>query len=156
MLWLCIHQAFKNQGQLFSSKLRHIHIARIPPPFIKGWWDFLKMAVMGVCKIFTKNGGKGVGFIIGVGESFSNFSNPLFQILSTSPHFPVTSKPPSHCSFCFPVFFGWMGDHATFDVPFYLMIIWHIMWFFTGTLIWYHTQRNTNSTLRGQQTDRPI
>ena len=83
-------------------------------------------------------------------------------------------------------FFGWMGDHATFDVLFYLRIIciytcqalvpwyqkdlnvcfmqkgvrftevWHIMWFSTGTLIWYHKYTNRHGTLRGQQTDTPI
>ena len=66
-----------------------------------------------------------------------------------------------------------MGDHATFDVLFYLLIIWiyacqallpwyqkdldvdfmqqgikftevsHIMWFFAGTLILYHTHKHT-------------
>ena len=44
------------------------------------------------------------------------------------PHFSVTSNPYTHCSlhplfFPLPCFFGWMGDHATFDVLFYLVII---------------------------------
>ena len=53
----------------------------------------------------------------------------LFQILST-PSFPVTSKPHPHCSF-----FGWTGDCATFDVLFYLIILWiyrfqiNVSWF---------------------------
>ena len=85
-----------------------------------------------------------------------------------SPPHPCHLQPPSQPFFLLFCSFGWMGDHATFDVLFYLMIIliytwqafvpwyqkgldvsfmqqgvrfteiWHIVWFFTGTLIWYH------------------
>ena len=111
----------------------------------------------------------------------------LFKTLSTPPppprpnHFPVpvTSNPHPHCSFCCPLFFGWMGYYATFDMLFYLIIIWiyicralvpwyqkelyvcfmqqsakftedwYIMWFFTGILIRHH-KTNTHSTFRSQ------
>ena len=38
--------------------------------------------------------------------------------------FPGASNPQPHCSFCCLFLFGWMGDRATFDVLFYLMISW--------------------------------
>ena len=56
-------------------------------------------------------------------------SLPLFQILSTTPsstpHLPLSchSNPYSQLFFLSSCFFGWMGDH-TFNVLFYLMIIW--------------------------------
>ena len=47
-------------------------IVRTPPPFIKGQWDFSKMALMGGWKIFTRNGGEpGMGgrwFYEGIGN----------------------------------------------------------------------------------------
>ena len=72
-------------------------------------------------------------------------------------------------------FFGWTGDHAIWcailpndnmdlhisslgtlvpeglDVYFMqqgtkFTEIWHLMWLFTGTLIWYHTHKNTHHT----------
>ena len=88
----------------------------------------------------------------------------LFQILS-NPFSPTFLSPSTSVLSCF---FGWRGDHATFYLLFYLMVIWiytsqalvpwyqknldvcfmqqrvrftdiwHIMWFFIGTLIWYH------------------
>ena len=72
-------------------------------------------------------------------------------------------------------YFDWRGDGATFDVLFYLMIlwihkcgtvlpyyqkdldvyftqqginfteVWYIMWFFAYTLIWYHTHTHTHT-----------
>ena len=82
-----------------------------------------------------------------------------------SPSLPCHLQPRPQLFFLLSCFFGWMGDHATFDVLFYLMIIWpwyqkdldvcfmqqgvrftevwHIMWFFTGTPIWYHKRTNT-------------
>ena len=93
----------------------------------------------------------------------------FFKCCATpSPPHPYHLQPPSQLFFLLFCSFGWMGDHATFDVLFYLMIIliytcqalvpwyqknldvsfmqqgvrfteiWHIMWFFTDTLIWYH------------------
>ena len=105
----------------------------------------------------------------------------FFKFCPTHPHFIATSNspPPPPLFFLLSCFFGWIGDHATFDVLFYLMIIWvytcqalvpwhqkdldvyfmqqgirftevwHIMWFFTGTLIWYHKHTNAHTTLRG-------
>ena len=94
-----------------------------------------------------------------------------------SPPLPCHLQPPPQLFFRLSCFFGWMGYHATLDVLFYLMIIWiytcqalvpwyqrdldvcfmqqgvrftevwYIMWFFTGTLIWYHKQTKTQSTL---------
>ena len=85
-----------------------------------------------------------------------------------SPLLPCHLQSPPQLFFLLSCFFGWLSDHATFDVLIYLMIIWiytcqallpwyqkdldvcfmqqgvrftevwHIMWFFTGTLIWYH------------------
>ena len=96
----------------------------------------------------------------------------FFQILS------VSSLPPtSHCSFCchLSCFFGWMGDHATFDVLFYLMDphtlslgtlapedldvcfmqqgvkfteVWYIMWCGFLLVLWFditHTQTQTQT-----------
>ena len=100
---------------------------------------------------------------------FSNFVQPL-------PHFPVTSNPHS-LFFMLSCFFGWMGDHATFDVLFYLMIIcegpWcvfyalrhqvdrgltHGMSFYWFLLVlWFDiAQTNTHCTLRGQWDDTTI
>ena len=78
-------------------------------------------------------------------------------------------------------FFGWIGDHTTFDELFYLMItwiytcqalvsegpsfvfyatsvkfteVWHIIWFFTGTLVWYHTYTSTQTHIAHTETSR--
>ena len=85
---------------------------------------------------------------------------------------PCHLQPQLRLLFLLSCFFGWMGDHATFDVLFYLMIAWiytcrawylstrktlicalckrrQVYWdlthivVFTGTLIWYHTQTQT-------------
>ena len=107
-------------------------------------------------------------------SSFSNFVHP-----PSLPHFPVTSNlSPPPLFILLSCFFGWMGDHTTFDVPFYLLIIciytcralvpycqtnldvcflqqgvkftevWHKMWFLTGTLILL-SHTQTHSTLMG-------
>ena len=47
----------------------------------------------------------------------------IFQILS-NPLFPVRLQPPRPLLILLSCFFGWMGDRATFDVLFYLMIPW--------------------------------
>ena len=89
---------------------------------------------------------------------------PFFQILSNT--FPLSLLPPTPTP---TAFFGWIGDHATFDVLVYLMTlwiepwyqkeldvcfmqqgikfteVWHIMWFFAGTLIWYHTHKHMHT-----------
>ena len=89
-------------------------------------------------ELFTRNRGTGMGggVLMGDGEFLKSLFYfmkppfplycllPFFQILSTPPPFPVISNPNSHCSFCCPVFFGWMGDHTTFNVLFYVMMIW--------------------------------
>ena len=93
-------------------------------------------------ELFTRNRGTGMGggggwFLMGGGEFLKSLPYfmkppfpiycllPFFQILSPPPPpFPVISNPNSHCSFCCPVFFGWMGDHTTFNVLFYVMMIW--------------------------------
>ena len=41
-----------------------------------------------------------------------------------SPPLPCHLQPPPQLFFLLSCFFGWMGDHATFDVLFYLIIIW--------------------------------
>ena len=48
--------------------------------------------------------------------SFSNFVHPL--------PLPSHFQPPHPLFFSLSCFFSWMGDHATFGVLFYLMIIW--------------------------------
>ena len=62
---------------------------------------------------------------------------PLFQILSTHthPHFPVTSN---LCPqfFLLSCFFGWVDDHPTFDVLFYLMIIWIYTCYLVPEQLW--------------------
>ena len=100
----------------------------------------------------------------------------FFQILSNTPHLhlPATSNLRPHCSFCCPIFLvEWVI--MPLDVLIYLMIIWictcralvpfnqgldvcfmqqvatftevwHIMWFFNSTLIWYHTHKHTHNT----------
>ena len=56
----------------------------------------------------------------------ANPPHPLFKFCPhlPQPHFPVTSFPPPPLLFLLPFLFGWMGNHATSDVLFYLMIIW--------------------------------
>ena len=101
----------------------------------------------------------------------SNFVQPSLPL---SPN-PCHLHPPHQGFFLLSCFFCWMGDHATFDVLFYLMIIWiytcqasvpyyqkdldvyfmqqgvkstvvwHIVWFFTGTLILYHTHTHMHT-----------
>ena len=53
-------------------------------------------------------------------------SPSIFQILSTlpPPPLPCHLQPPPPLLFLFSCFFGWVGDHATFNVLFYLMIKW--------------------------------
>ena len=53
-------------------------------------------------------------------------SPSLFQILSTLPLPPLSChlQPPSPLLFLLSCFFGWVGDHTTFKVLFYLMIKW--------------------------------
>ena len=54
--------------------------------------------------------------------SFSNFVHHFF-------YFPFLLQPPPWLFFLLSCFFGWIVDHTTFDVPFYLMIIWiYIKW----------------------------
>ena len=160
------------------------------------------MAVMGEggWKFFTGNGGNGVGvgFIMGGGGGWGIFSlyivdrRVLTPVLWRPPilltpfpfsnfvqppllYFPVTSNLPPQLFFLLSCFFDWLGDHATFDVLFYLMLtwiytfqalvpryendldmcfmqqgirfteVWHIMWFFIGTLIWYHKHTTTHT-----------
>ena len=52
--------------------------------------------------------------------------HPYFQFCLTHPlpHSPVNSNAHPPLFLRLTCFFGWMGDHATFDVLFYLMIIW--------------------------------
>ena len=99
---------------------------------------------------------------------FSNFVQPLPPILCL--------QPPPAVLFLLSSFFDWMGGRATFDVLFYLMIlyiytcwaliplyqkdlalcfiqqgvkfteVWHIMQFLASTLIWYHTDTQTRHT----------
>ena len=53
------------------------------------------------------------------------FTPPLpFQILSTSLHLPCCLQSPPPLLILLPCFFDWIGDRATFDVPFSLMISW--------------------------------
>ena len=52
---------------------------------------------------------------------FSNFVQPPFLLL---PSLPCHLQPPHPLFFLLSCFFGRMGDHATFDVLFYLMIKW--------------------------------
>ena len=104
-----------------------------------GGWDFSKMARMGGWKIFTRNGGKpGIG---GGGVGFMKYEDSpilltplLFQILSNhlSPT-PCHLQPPPQLFFLLSCFFGWMGDHASFDVLFYYNMNLHIT--SLGTLV---------------------
>ena len=50
---------------------------------------------------------------------FLNFDPPPPQ-----KKFPYHLRPPPPPIFLLSCFFGWMGDHATFDLLFYLMITW--------------------------------
>ena len=106
-----------------------------------------------------------------------NIAYPLFWNF-VQPLFSVTSNPHPHCSF-----FGWMGDHATLEVLFYLILwiytcramvldvydldvcfiqqgvkfteVWH-MWFFASALTWYHTQEHTHTHKDTQHTQGPV
>ena len=44
-----------------------------------------------------------------------------------SPQLTCHLQPPPQLFFLLSCFFGWMGDHTTFDVLFYLMIYWSTM-----------------------------
>ena len=103
---------------------------------------------------------------------------PFFQVLSNPFHLSCRFQPSTLLLFLLPCFlscFGWMGDRSTFDLLFYLMIlwiytfralvhlyqkdvdvffmqqgvkftdVWHIIRFFAGTLIWYHTRKHTRA-----------
>ena len=108
-------------------------------------------------------------------EDSPYIASPPFSNFVQHPLFSITSNPQPPLLFLLPFFFGWMGDHVTYDIQFYLMIIWiytcqalvpyyqkdldvclmqqgirftevwHIMLFFTGTLIWYYTHKNTQT-----------
>ena len=54
-----------------------------------------------------------------------------------TPHlnFPVSSNCLPPLFFQLSGFFGWMGDHATFDVLFYLMLMWIYTCRHLGTLV---------------------
>ena len=50
---------------------------------------------------------------------------PFFKFCPTSPpRLPCHLQPSPPLFFLFSFFFGWIGDHATFDVLFCVMIIW--------------------------------
>ena len=97
---------------------------------------------------------------------FACLRPPLSNFVQPIPPLPCHLKPLTPLFFLFSCFFGWMGDHATFDVLHYLADlqmsslgtlvpegpwcmfyatrhkfaeVWHIMCFYC-TLIWYHTQ----------------
>ena len=106
------------------------------------------MPAIGGWKIFSRNGGKpGLGgwfynrgmrnfqslYIVCRGMLTSLFYENTLPILLNSPSFQVLPPPPTiSCHFqsappllfLLSCFFGWMGDCATFDVLFYLIIIW--------------------------------
>ena len=86
-------------------------------------------------KIFTGNRGEARNlYIIGTGALNSLFYEDLYCLYSLyclTPSFsnfvqprPCHLKIPPLLFFLLSSFFGWMGYHATFDVLFYLMIIW--------------------------------
>ena len=156
------------------------------------------MAVMGGWKIFTRNAGKPgmeggwfynreMGkalYIVGRGvPTLLFYEDP--PTLPTPPHFsnfvthpsppplPCHLQPPPTLIFLLPCFFGWIGDHATFDVLFYLKYgsihvkpwyldvcfmqqgvkfteVWN-MWVLIGTLIWYHTHKQTHKHTQNTQ-----
>ena len=49
---------------------------------------------------------------------------PLFSRFPKLSTFPCRLQPTPPLLFLLSCFFGWMGDHTTFDVLFYLMILW--------------------------------
>ena len=65
-------------------------------------------------------GGGGGGFIM----KDAKFLVSLHNCPIPSPSLPCHLQPRPQLFFLLSCFFGWMGDHATFDVLFYLMIIW--------------------------------
>ena len=129
--------------------------------------------------------GRGVGFIMAVEGKFlkslynwQRGANPLFYedpLIAYPPFFLILSpspsphschlQPPPQMFFLLPCFFGWMGDHATFDVLFCLgtLVPWDV--FYTTrrqvygglthyvVFYWYSdliSNTHTQSTLRGQ------
>ena len=128
----------------------------------KKWWGW---------EFFTRSGGKprmgGRIFKVSL-RSWQGGVNPITlrrppPFFSNFNHLPAPTsqhfQSPLPLLFLFFSFFGWMGDHATFDVLFYMMIMWicscqvcvlcnkasnllrsDTTWFFTGTLIISHTQ----------------
>ena len=120
--------------------------------------------------------------------SYIAYPPPFFFIFCPPPpsHLPCHLQPPPPLLFLLSCFFDWMSDCTTFDVLFYLMILWiytcwalvhlyqkdfdvhfmqqgikftevlHIMWFFAGTLIWYHIHTNTHTQKDIQHTHGPV
>ena len=87
----------------------------------------------------------------------------FFKFCPTLHYFPVTSSSHPHCSFCCPVSCAvWVITSHLMYYIFYAFIlfyfiyfmelsinfteVWHIMSFFTGTLLWYHTHKHTQHT----------
>ena len=99
--------------------------------------------------------------------------NPFFKFCS-HPNFPVTSNTHPHCFFsCLVSFAEWVIITAHFTywqlVPdlstrrtlmcfmqqgIKFTEVWHIMWLFTGTLIWYQTRRQTQTHTAHSGTSR--
>ena len=127
-----------------------------------------------------------------MGYSWQRVPNTLY-VMKTAPQYSLLHlfkfcstllscflQPLPQLLFLISCFFDWLGDRATFDMLFHLMIlwiykcralvpqyhnnldmysmqqdvkfteVWHIIWFFASTLIWYHTHIHTkiHSTLR--------
>ena len=129
-------------------------IVHPPPTFIKGgggifYWKYGESQEWGVGFIMTRNGKLKSLYIVG-SRVHTNplilwspsycLPHPLFPNFTlthtththtqththTHTHIPVTSNPTPTgvLSVVFSCFFGWMGDHTTFDVLLYLKECW--------------------------------
>ena len=113
----------------------HPSIPLTPTPpltaFIKGGWDFSKMALMAGMGNFAINGwepgirgdGKISRFLLHSWQSDGNPHYFMKTFLYSQSPLPFSNfvQPHPHCSFCCPVCLAKWG-YATFDVLFYLMI----------------------------------
>ena len=96
---------------------------RTPFPHSLERMRFFKIGCNGGMRIFTRNW----GFFLSWGgwevflHSWQRGANPL--LYKPTP-LPCHLQPPFPLFLLLSYFFGWMGDQATFDVLFYVMIIW--------------------------------
>ena len=76
---------------------------------------------------------------------------PMFPFPSSDLLFPCCYQAPPLLLILLSCFFGWMGDRATFDVLFYLIISWmYTCWVLGPSCVFYATRRQVYCVLEYQ------